>query len=551
MIETFSTALGDAAHDICVVGAGPVGITLALELARRGRRVLLLESGLAKLDPRAEALGEAEILTPQHQAPMSVTNRRSLGGASNLWGGRCVPLDRVDFLPRAAVPGSGWPIRAQDLEPYLSAACEYAMCGQAHFFEPFAGQAIGDADFSFEHLERWSRQPRFKDAYAERLRAEPNLRLVLGATVAGLRFHDDGRVCAATVCGLDGTRTEVAADRFALTAGGLETTRLLLTEQARAPHRFGGSDGTLGRYYMGHTIGGVADITLSDARLDGALDYVNDGRGAFARRRFTPSPELQEREGLSNIAFWPEFPPIWDASHGDAVMSLGYLVLSVPWIGRLLVAEAIRRSHTGLDMSPEPVRALPHIANLLKGLPAAARFFPRFLYGRYLGKPRLPGFFQTNPGRRYAIRFHAEHAPHRDSRVSLSDQTDAFGLPRLKVELRFHESDVRSVVRAHVCFGEWLARTGLGRMEWSFPEAELEAEVMRQCNDGHHQIGTVRMAASSDLGVVDADCRVFGAPNLFVAGSAVFPSSSQANPTLTAILLAVRLAEHLAGETRA
>jgi choline dehydrogenase-like flavoprotein len=545
MIETFSTALQDAAHETCIVGAGPVGITLALELARRGRRVLLLESGLAKPTAEAQALGDAEILT-EHQALMSVTNERALGGASNLWGGRCVPLDPVDYLPRAAAPGSGWPITAAELEPYLPIACDYAQCGEAHFFEPLTSPRIEDGDFSFEHLERWSRQPRFKDAYAERLEREPNVRLVLGATVVGLEFHDDGRVRAAVVRGLDGSRAEIAADRFALTTGGLETTRLLLAEQARAPHRFGGPDGRLGRYYMGHPTGGIAQMTFDGPALDHELAYFNDGRGAFARRRFTPSPELQARAGIANISFWPEFPPIWNASHGDAVMSLGYLVLANPWLGRLLVAEGIRRSHTGLDLAPEPVKTLPHVMNLLRGLPAAARFFPGFLYRRYVAKPRLPGFFQTNAGRRYAVRYHSEHMPYRESRVSLSDQTDALGLPRLKIELRFQEADVRSVVRAHRLFGDWLARTGLGQMSWIYPEAELENEVMRQSHDGHHQIGTIRMATGPEAGVVDGDCRVFGAPNLYVAGSAVFPSSSQANPTLTAILLGARLAAHLA-----
>lgn len=545
MIETFSTALQDAAHEICVVGAGPVGITLALELARRGRRVLLLESGLAKPTAAAQALGEAEILT-EHQALISVTNERALGGASNLWGGRCVPLDPVDFLPRAAVPGSGWPISAAELEPYLATACDYAQCGEAHFFEPLTANRIGDGDFSFEHLERWSRQPRFKDAYAERLENEPKVRLVLGATVVGLEFHDDGSVRVALVRGLDGSRAEIAAGRFVLTTGGLETTRLLLAEQARAPQRFGGPDGPLGRYYMGHPTGGIAQMTFSGPALDKELAYFNDGRGAFARRRFTPSPELQARAGIANISFWPEFPPIWNASHGDAVMSLGYLVLATPWLGRLLVAEGIRRSHTGLDLAPEPVKTLPHVANLIRGLPAAAQFFPGFLYRRYVAKPRLPGFFQTNAGRRYAVRYHSEHAPYRDSRVSLSDQTDALGLPRLKIELRFQETDVASVVRAHRLFGDWLARAGLGQMSWIYPEAELETEVMRQSHDGHHQIGTIRMAAKPGEGVVDSDCRVFGAPNLYVAGSAVFPSSSQANPTLTAILLGARLAAHLA-----
>jgi choline dehydrogenase-like flavoprotein len=543
MIRRFAADLGNAPHDVCVIGAGPVGITTALELARHGRGVVLLESGLERATQAAQRLSDATLLTPQHHAPMAIAVERALGGTSNLWGGRCVPLDPVDFAPRDAVPGSGWPLDAAALAPFLPAACDYARCGPPRFAAPLPGRAIADHDFAVDSLERWSAAPRFGAAHRARLHDSGAITVALGATVAGLVFAADGRVEAALVCGGDGSRCMLRAGSFVLAAGGLESTRLLLAAQAAAPRRFGGEEGPLGRYYMGHIAGGIAGIEITDPALNAALDYFADG-GAYARRRFTPSPALQAREGLANIALWPEFPPLYDPAHGNGVLSLGYLVLSVPPLGRRLVAEAIRLSHTGV-LAGAPIDRMPHIANLVRGLPAAARFVPRYLYRRYLARPRLPGFFQIDRRGRYALRYHAEHAPHRDSRVSLSGERDATGLPRLAIDLRFHRADAESIVRAHRGLAGWLARTGLGRLVWP-ADVDPVAEVLRQSHDGHHQIGTIRMAANDRAGVVDPDCRVFGSANLFVAGSAVFPSSSQANPTLTALVLAIRLADHLA-----
>ena len=213
-----------------------------------------------------------------------------------------------------------------------------------------------------------------------------------------------------------------------------------------------------------------------------------------------------------------------------------------PWIGRRIVVESIRRNYVG----PNPVRRLPHIGNVLRAAPQTSMFIPSFLYHRYLARPRMPGFFQRNAARRYAVRFHAEHLPDPESRAVLTRQRDALGLPRLAIDLRYTETDAEPLIRAHDCFGDWLARTGLGSMEWAVPPERRAAHIIEQCYDGHHQIGLTRMAATERDGVVDADCRVFGAANLFVAGSSVFPTSSAANPTLTAVALALRLASLLA-----
>lgn len=209
-------------------------------------------------------------------------------------------------------------------------------------------------------------------------------------------------------------------------------------------------------------------------------------------------------------------------------------------MGRRIVVESIRQHYLG----PGPIRRLPHLANVLRDAPRTAVFIPAFLYRRYLARSVMPGFFQRNAARRYSIRFHAEHLPNPDSRVRLTREIDALGLRRLAIDLRY--SDAAPLLRAHACFGDWLARTGLGTLSWSAPEAERSAFLLAQYYDGHHQIGTTRMAADPRHGVVDADCRAFGAANLFVAGSSVFTKSAEANPTLLAVTLAIRLAQRIA-----
>jgi choline dehydrogenase-like flavoprotein len=537
--------LEQAPHDVCVIGAGPVGIVLALELALLRCRVLLLESGGTKPTADAQQLAGARIANPQHHVAMDIAVQRSLGGASNLWGGRCVAMEDYDFTPRPAVPYSGWPIGPDDVTPFMRGACEYLDCGLPSFEDPIPGFNPGNDDFRFVRLERWSKAPRLGARYLRQLRDSPMIELRLHATVVGLDHAEDGRVCRLRVRGPGGAEASVAPRCVVLAAGGLENTRLLLATQQRYPGSFGGANGSLGRYYMGHLYGSVAEMAINSPVLDAGMDYYRSGDGAYVRRRFTPSAALQQRMQLSNVALWPDYPPLYDPRHCNGILSFAYLSLSVPFIGRRIVVESIRRHYVGHG----PIRRWPHIVNVLRDAPQTAAFIPGFVYRRYLQQPHMPGFFQRNAARRYAIRFHAEHLPNPDSRVRLSNETDALGLPRLEIDLRYTVADTLPLLRAHEAFGQWLETTGLGTLTWSAPEAGRSAHIIAQCYDGHHQIGITRMSASPACGVVGPDCRVFGAANLFIAGSSVFPTSAEANPTLTAAALALRLAATLAAET--
>jgi choline dehydrogenase-like flavoprotein len=530
--------LADAAHDICVIGSGPVGITLALEMERLGKSVLLLESGGDGVEAGAQALSDAHIVDPLRHDAMNIAVARRLGGTSNLWGGRCLPLDPIDFEPRPWIEKIVWPIGYDDVALYLAAATQYGRAGAPVFAieEPAKG-----GDFSISAIERWSAKRQLQIAHRRALAARNGIDLRLHATVVELEWTGR-RIRAVQAVGKDGRRRRVLVKSVALANGGLESTRLLLAEQRRAPSLFGGPEGPLGRYYMGHVIGEIADIIFADDASDRLFEFRVDESRTYIRRRFVPTAEAQRRHHLMNIAFWPVVPRISDARHGDGFLSAIALALSAAPLGRRLIAEAIRKRHI-----PERMKRLPHLANIAKDLPQTLLAVPRLLYGRYAASVPVPGFFKRNAARRYGLAYHAEQAPSRESRVRLADDADSTGLPRLSIDLRFGDKDADSVVRSHELLASWLECAKLGRLDYRDGHGERRASVLAQASHGTHQIGTARMASSPSEGVVDRDLRVFDAENLFVASSAVLPSSGQANPTLTVMALALRLAGKLAG----
>lgn len=522
-------------HQVIVVGAGPAGIVQALELRRCGIPVTMLAGGGDGFDAGFQAMADAEIADPRRHAPMGMAVRRALGGTSSLWGGRCVAFDEGDFA-------RGWPIGEAEIAPWYERAIFYLDAGAPVFSAPLAA---ADAECRFDELERWSEGRDLRRIHAAALEGDPDLQIWLGAVATGLDIDPaSGTARGVAVATATGNRAVLGARAIVLACGGLETTRLLLATQAAHPRLFGGAEGPLGRYYMGHLEGRIAEIVFDRPGADRDFDFFVDPSGRYVRRRITIPAAVRRQQGLLNLAAWPDNPALGDPDHKSAILSLAYLSLAAPGLGRLLAPEAIRRKHldggvTGFGR---------HLGNIVAGAPEAVREAARYLFRRYTARPRLPGFFIANPGRRYALFYHAEQAPSRDSTVRLTGVRDALGMPRLRIDLRYGEVDARSVAAGHEIIDRGLRRSGLGRLEYTVPEADRLARIMDQATDGYHQIGTARMAQDPRAGVVDRDCRVHGSPNLFIAGSAVFPSSGQANPTLLLAALSARLAAHLASE---
>jgi choline dehydrogenase-like flavoprotein len=542
MIRRSTEGLGVDVVETLIVGSGPAGLTLAMELARGGRPCVVVESGELAPGP-AQDLSIARIVDPSLHDDMSIAVSRRLGGASNLWGGRCMRLDPIDFEPRAYAEGARWPMDFAEIEPFYEVACRYCHSGEPVFDYPLDAAPLADDEFTPTSIERSSNKPAFQKAHWEMLSSSPLIDIRLGATVVDMRPLENGRVSLVRVVSRDGDRRDVPVERVVVAAGGLESTRLLLALQRRRPALFGGPEGPLGRYYMGHVIGEIADIVFADARFEAAFDFALDGHGSFVRRRFIPSARAQLRDNLPNMSFWPVVPPIADARHRSGPLSAVTLALSAPRVSRWLVPEAIRKRHLSGS-----VDTLAHARNIGADLPRTLGFLGQFAYRRYLSRHRISGYFVRNPARRYGLAYSSEQSPRADSRVTLLRESDRFGMPRLNVDFRCRREDAEAVARGHALFAKWLARTGLGRVEYRRPEADNVDEIVARMGHGTHQIGTARMGYTRREGVVDRDLRTFDCPNLFVLSSAVFPTSGQANPTLSIVAFAARLAETLLRE---
>jgi hypothetical protein len=323
--------------------------------------------------------------------------------------------------------------------------------------------------------------------------------------------------------------------------GGVETTRLLLRAQQDWLGAFGGVGGALGRYYMGHLSGKIASIEFHDPASIADLDFKLDQSGAYHRRRFMLTAEAQLQHQVLNAAFWPDNPSFYDPRHGSGVLSSVFLALAFPPTGRRLLPEGIRLAHTG----PRPYPLAAHLRNAIVGAPRGALDSVRILRDRFIRKPRKPGFLVSNRSGKYALHYHAEQIPHPDSRITLTRETDSFGVPRAEIDLRFTDQDVQSVIDSHELLDQALQQNGIGRIKYLYPAEERRERVYAQASDGYHQAGTTRMGTDAAQSVVDPDLKVHGIGNLFVASSSVFPTSGQANSTLLAVAFGVRLASHL------
>jgi choline dehydrogenase-like flavoprotein len=536
------------AADVAIVGAGPAGIALALELADAGHQVLLIESGGNSYSREAQHLSNTAGEDRSH-APMSRAVRRQIGGASNLWSGRCVPFDPVDFEARKIVGDARWPVGYRELESYFPAACRWFKCGQPIFdaaqIPDLAANSLipgwPGGEVCATSLERYSLPTNFGRVYQARLKSSPLLTLISELTCTEIVSHPDGRsvehLAART---LSGNQIRVRARRYVIAAGGVESTRLLFASNRHQPAGIGNHSGHLGHWYMGHVGMTIARAHFSTPPKATIYDFERDPEGVYVRRRFTFSRDYLIEHDLPNIAMYIENPDMSDPSHGNGILSIIYLILASP-LGHHVISEGVR--HSKIDTDSPPSTWL-HLRNVVRHLPGTARFAFTFGYRRFLRPGRkVPGFVVPSPTNSYPLYYHAEHLPHHDSRVMPTNETDALGMPRVATNLHFADADIRNAIRAHEHLDRYLRRFGLGHLEYLFEDPEQE--LRRRLVDGYHQAGTTRMSDRPEDGVLDQNLAVHGFEDLFVASSSAFATSGQANSTFMIVVLALRLANHL------
>lgn len=547
MIEDLRTFPDKTSLDaeICIIGAGAAGITLALQFLKSHRRVLLVESGGLKPDAGIQGLYEGEVADPVLHSPPDRYRQRRFGGSTTIWGGRCMPLDPIDFEQRDWVPHSGWPIAWDDLAAYYPRA--NALC-EAGEFEYDARLALpggmrplirrfAPAEFDTDRIERFSCPTDFARRYGHRLAASPDLRVILHANCTRLETSADGaRVEAAGLRTLDGKSFRVRAEQFVLATGGLEVPRLLLASQDRHANGLGNVHDLVGRFYMCHIAGTLGRLSFKVPRTDVWHGYDIAEDGTYCRRRIALRPEAQRRHRLANIVFRLHHPRIPDPRHRTGALSAIYFarhLISYEY-GKRLAGEGgglkALMGH-GRNLAIDPFGTTVFLAHWIRRRTLAERKFPSVVI-----RPRSNVF---------SLDFHAEQVPDPASRIRLSDARDRFGIPRLLVDWRYTPADAHTVSAAFALLRAEVAKAGVGELTREADEQDIDAVIKRDGAYGGHHIGTARMGTGPATGVTDLNGRVFGVNNLYIAGSAIFPTSSQANPTLTIVAMALRLADHL------
>ena len=500
-----------ARYDLCIVGAGAAGITLALELESTGLRVCLLEAGGAVYEPETQRLLEGEVVGQRY--PMLRDTRVSaLGGSTTVWAGWCRPLEPPDFEP--------WPFGVDELHPYYARAHE--ICGLAacdynpdHWAGVLGAKGIlpGDPAFSNEifHIQVQD----FGQRYRERLERSKNIHLLLHAPV--LRARMEGSACTAVeIRTLGGYELAIRADRFVLAAGGIENPRLLLLSADQSAGVPGNAGGLVGRYFTDHAYVDPGTLVL---RAADSLDFyraqpVAPSRGASSVRGvLSLRREVAERERLLNAALF--FHPRYEAHR---VFATGEV--------KALLTLWNRRKQRAV-----PGAAWPYVRQAVRAPHRLAVALARKLLVR------------DGPARRWRIRAAFETGFRHDNRVMLSGERDQLGRRRVRIEWQIAEADIESMRRVMELFDQAVRQAGVGHVERAFPDA---TEAWRDAFEpGKHHMGTTRMHVSPEQGVVDQNGRVHGTSNLYLTGSSVFASGGYANPTLTIVALAARLGDHL------
>ncbi|TFZ00001.1 FAD-dependent oxidoreductase [Ramlibacter rhizophilus] len=530
--------------DVCIVGAGPAGVAVALSLADTGLSVLLLEAGRKPGDKAAQALYEGEVADEALHSPAHRYRQRGLGGSSAIWGGRCMPYDPIDFERRPWVPASGWPIGYEDLLPHYVAANALAEAGRYAYDarEAFPDSPPLIAGFASEvvrstGLERFSCPTNFGLRYQRRLALARNVRVLQGAVCTGIRLAPEGgSVRTLDVATLGGPRLQVSARATVLALGGLETPRLMLASNDVVPQGVGNEHDVVGRYYMCHIAGNVGNLEVHGRPSDVRHGYEIAPDGVYCRRRLSIAAPRQRREGLLNAVARLHFPRITDPSHRNGVLSGLFLAR------HFISYEYGKRLHDAPGASP--ALYLRHLLNVMADPLDTAAFLTHWVRHRTLAQRKFPSVILRNRLNRFSLELQGEQVPQAASRVRLGEGVDALGMRRLHIDWRYCAQDIDSLARTLDWIAAEMARSGAARLSYS--RETLEQDLLRYGAYGGHHIGTARMGRDPRESVVDRDCKVHSVDNLYVAGSAAFPTSSQANPTLTILALSLRLGAHLA-----
>lgn len=509
--------------DVCIMGGGVAGITLANELAKNGVSVILLDAGGEVHDPQVQKDAEAASVSYPYPDP-SQSRLRRLGGTSNHWANNTSPLSPIDFEVRDGLPESGWPITFQTLSPYYAKAGVYCGVGEdgydlQHWLKEFELEPTvpnGQTEGLRLAIAKASLPPtQFYRAHGASLNRRAAVKLVTYAQVTDVLFDPTNkRVEQVSVMAPNGIYHTVEAQEVVMAFGGLENARMLLHFNNMSNNALGNQHDVVGRYFMDHpTVRGAQVFTKMPEAFRLFSGEVPSDYRRFVLNFFELTERRLREHELTNIRM-----PLTKATRQQLSRGVSSFHL-------------LKERLTGQQISGS---VLSHLTNVVMDLDIVADTVSRKVV-------QQPLFDSVDDFGGFEVPLMMEQTPHRDNRITLSAQKDRFGIPKMDIEWQLHAEDKKRLWRGLDIFAAEMGALGLGRVR---SLVEQESRIFGdQIGFGHHHMGTTRMASTPEKGVVDAEQRVFGTANLSIAGCSVFATGGHVPPTLTIVATSIRLAE--------
>ena len=513
----------------CIIGAGIAGLLLASRLRSFGMRVITLESGPRETPEGADPLNAVVQLAQVYNGG-EAGRCRGLGGTSTRWGGQLVPIRREDIVARPHIGLPAWPISSEAFMCYLPEIEElFGLCKGTYehdFVKDCGANGLIPCDDP-SLTPRFSKVPAFKrrniaTLLTKLIHNDADIEVWLNATVVTFEFsRETGRLKSVTATDVHGRSLRAEAELFVICAGAIESTRLLLMLDAANDGRVFEGCNVLGRYLHDHISVPLAELVPTH------FDRFNHMFGqhfvgtTMRSTRLELRSSVQARDGVA-------------AAYGHVSMELpcasGFAVLRK-------FLQSRQKNEAGIDpwLFLKFIRQVPYLS---------AVGFWRFYHNQ----------FYWSRDATFQLHVVAEQVPHAENRIVLSGERDALGVPMAAIDWRLREAECRTFRSYLNHYDKFWHRHGLeriARLKLYSPPDDLDGSTLLRLRAGdiYHPAGSTRMGGNGRDAVVNGDLRVFALRNLWVLSTSVFPSLGTANPTLTLMLMTLRLGNQLSKES--